>query len=421
MKKLLHLLSNSTIFGGFLLLLLYLSTKASSESSTIYHIIVFVPLAVICGVSLNRRNLLHKAWSDNLWIILFVTFYNLLYWYNNENYSRSFSYIVVYVSFILIAYWIFSKKKSINITDITVAIFAIGIFAVMIPSYRIVGSLTLGSYYNLTHSSLLTTTTLDDPMLIALLFLFACYDLLFNKKYTVLNITAILFSFFVLLLFSRRGIIFSSLIGLFLYYLCVKFKKRFFIYIPSLFLILPIFWTLASGLLLEVSNSEVYTSIISRNNRDDLVTATGRMASWEKITSLFFSFQPEYFFGIFGGPSKNLFISTIENNRFLHAHNTFLQLFLDGGYFLIFVFLIMIFKSLNRYYKYLRSFKNVENMYFPVIIFFFVLCGTETMFRGLQFSNFLFLYFFIAFMEETRKRQYQIFQVELNYNIQNNK
>jgi hypothetical protein len=273
------------------------------------------------------------------------------------------------------------------------------IFVVFIPHYLITGSLKLGAFYNLMSPKLVTTTTVEAPLIAGILFLLSAFDFFFNKNFSFINVVSIVFSFLILLLFSRRGFIFSSVISLLLYYLYLVNRSKYLIYTVFLLLFLPMFWDVLSVFVVSFFKIDLFSDLIARSNSDELVSATGRMYTWNNILDLFFSFKSKFIFGIKGGPPESLFLISDEGNRYNQAHNTFLQMFLEGGYFMNCFFLVMLIKEF-KFYTNNKSHK--QNHFFACVIYLFSISATETIIVGINFSNFIFCFVFIGFIISNR-------------------
>lgn len=324
-----------------------------------------------------------KRWKNFLTVCLpCLIFFFADYYFSNSNINkavRGLGYCFVIMMHVFICFnWI--RKMPPGVTHLRNAFFFLSVFGVFIPHYIIVGSLKFGAFYNLVDDRLLTMTTVDAPLIVSLLFLLSAFDLYINKSRTLVNILAILFSVFVLLLFSRRGFIFSSLIALALYQMCVKLKSRFVIYITLILLFLPVFWDTISVLLVSLFKSSLIESVLERHDTSEIAEATGRIFMWTNSLNAFFSFDSKLIFGFHGGPPTSFFIQDIEGkDRFNHAHNTFLQIFLEAGYFTCGLFIIMLVNCLKRINQLKKQNVKVNNFYLLLLLFFFSLSGTESL------------------------------------------
>ncbi|RZJ82483.1 MAG: hypothetical protein EOO47_00410 [Flavobacterium sp.] len=385
------------LFGTYVLILLVVIKQAILDSQPYYLLVVLIPtLFYIFNRYKNVNYRINFNEANNSTIAFYVIYY-LIFAYNYGPLSRGITIIFILLLHIMISSVITSKPGLITINSLIKGLFLLGIFVVFIPTYYMLGTLSLGSFYNFTDPSALTTSTVDGPLIISLLFLLAIFDLTFYKNYTFLNISAVIFSFFVLLLFSRRGFIFSSVISLGIYYLYVRFNKKAIVYTIISLMFLPMFWDSISTLLVLISDSSIFSTLISRNDSETLLNATGRADSWLNVIKTYFEFKPSLLFGFQSSIPTIYFPSDDEHGRYFHAHNTFMQLFLEGGYFVSTCFVILLIISFKKYIKARKIETDKGNFYFIIIIFLLNLSATETLIRDVKFSNFIFCFALVAF------------------------
>lgn len=385
------------LFASYIVLLLILIRQSVLDKQYLFVLIGLIPFSFFVYNLYKNSNYRLNFNTANKYVIGFYFLYNILFAYNFGPLSHGVIIIFAILLHIIITSIITSKPGLITINTLIKGLFLLSIFVVFIPTYYLLNTLTLGAFYNFTDPSLLTTSTVDGPLIISLLFLLAIFDLFFYRKYTLLNVIAIIFSFFVLLLFSRRGFIFSSLISLGIYYLHSKFNNRFIVYSVISFMFIPMLWDSISTLLVIMSDSSLFSTLISRSDSETLLNATGRADSWLNVIQTYFEFRPNLLFGFQGTIPTSFFPSDDELGRYYHAHNTFMQLFLEGGYFISTCFIILLIISFRSYIKAKKIKKDNGNFYFIIIIFLMNLSSTETLIRDVKFSNFIFCFALVAF------------------------
>jgi len=391
------LFKDALIFSAYITYLLVLIKFSNTQVNQLIVLLGLIPLAIpLCGRFLipkrSRKNFLKVTGI----VLFFYLSYSFISTNNIKVPFRGLSYFLIYLEHALIIYWFLRKKSFLDVRRTILALLLVSIFVVFIPHLMIAGSLKLGAFYNLLSPDLLTVTTLEAPLIVALLCLLSIFNYIFNKDRSFLSLFSLFFSVFLLLLFNRRGFIFSSIISVCIYYFYVRSTNRVILYASFLLLFLPMFWDSISSFVVDLSNNELFSSIIVRNNKDELVTATGRAIAWLSIMQLFFSFKSNYLFGFYGGPPTDLFLTTEENGRFEHAHNTFLQLFLEGGYYINCLFIFMLIVCFKNYANLKKANKRNHNFYVVMLIFLFSLSATESLIREIQFSSFIFCYILIG-------------------------
>lgn len=383
----------------FVFLLLLIKLVITSQNYVIF-LAGLLPVALLSLVKFaNIKNYRSELLKAATLIVLFICIYYFLANYNLKQTQKAINYVIVFILFISSAFLILRNKALFDVVHIRNAFLFISIFIVFIPHFLITGNVQFGSFYNLIDESLITTTTIEAPLIISVLFLLSMFDAIYNKKWTFVNIFSITFSLFILMVFSRRGFIFSSIFSLFFYHVCFKVKKKFLIYLTFLMLFLPMFWEIISVYLVMLFKTDLITSIVQRNDVNEIADATGRALAWSNILNIFFTFDYKYFFGYPGGPPESLFIEVQgeAGDRYSHAHNTFLQLFLEGGYFICIVFIIMLITAFKNYNKVRTLNSSSHNFYFLLLVFLFSLSATETLIRLQQFSMFIFTFVLLGF------------------------
>lgn len=386
--------------GLFLLYLLFLIKNNIQGSSGITFILFLIPLVLTALFTIKQaKNGFRDLISSCAMVFVFYFFYFILSNLNIGKVNTGFINFAIFASVIVIIYALLNNSNLLNTKNYIITFLLITIFLIFLPHYAITQSLEIGSFYNLMSKDLLFTTTIEAPLIVAFLFLLSCYDIFFNKNWTILNVISVLVSCYVLLLFSRRGFIFSSVISLSLYYLYIKTNSKLLLYSTLLILVLPMFWTFITQNLADLFQSDMLKSLSqNRSNSDQIITATGRATSWILILDVFYAFDLDNFFGMRGGPPEHLFIQVKgEAGRYSHAHNSFLQLFLEGGYFLNFIFIAMLILSLRNFIKAHKINKDIQNFYLIMLFFLFSLSVSESLIRLLSFSSFAFCFILIAF------------------------
>jgi len=393
-----HLI-NYVLIAAYLTVLLFLIRFAVVDKNVAYVFVGLLPITVfICVRHFNIR-FKQIFFSANRHIIGFYACYYLIYFYNFGDFVNCVFLLSIIFFQIVISSLVVNKVNLMELKYLIGSLFLVTLFAVFLPTYSIVQSLKLGSFYNFSDKSLITTTTLDAPLIASLLFILAVYDMVFNKKRSFLNIVSLVFSCFVLLLFSRRGFIFSAGIAIGFCYLYKKLNKSWIIYTLLLFLFLPMFWNTIASVLLSFSDSKVFSSIIARNDSESISDATGRLTTWTNVLDIFFKFSSKHMLGIHGKIPDDLFIQIEgEKNTYSHAHNTFLNLFLEGGYVIDALFILLLITCFRTYNKARKLYKGEDNFYFIILIFLLNLAATESLIRNnVQLTNFIFCFTLVSF------------------------
>lgn len=385
------------LLAGYITYLLFLIKLSNNNTNQLFILFGLIPIAIIPLFKYMRsklfRSVLKKAGSS---VLLFYLCYCLISTYNIDAVFRGISYFIIFSLHILILTYLLTKKHMFNIESLIHALLLVSIFVILIPHFLITGSLKLGAFYNLIDPSLLVSTTMEGPLLVALLFLLAVFNVFFNKNRSFINIFSILFSVFLLLLFNRRGFIISCILSTLIYYGYIKTKKKIILYLTFALMFLPMFWDTISTFVVSIFKSDVFSSFIIRNDTEELATATGRAITWANIIKLFLSLNPIHIFGFKGGPPSDLFLTSDDNGRFLHAHNTFLQLFLEGGYFTNILFICVLVYCIRKYIASQNKTRNIPNYYILILIFLLGLSGTETLVKEVLFSSFIFSFCLIG-------------------------
>jgi hypothetical protein len=229
---------NGCLFAGYLIYILFLIKITTNDQNKLLSIVGLIPFGVLCGLKLftskkERRNF----FSISSLLIVFFFIYHLFFGYNLGNVVGQLGNFAMILLHIIILYKFLIREDFQDTRYAVLGTLIVVVTVVFIPSYQIVGGLRIGSYYNLLSSQLLTVSTVEAPLLISMLLLFSFYDMVFVKRYSILNIASVLFSIFLLLLFNRRGFLFSSLLSIAFYYVFYRFNLGRLIYL----LLVPLF------------------------------------------------------------------------------------------------------------------------------------------------------------------------------------
>ncbi|QMW04584.1 O-antigen ligase family protein [Spirosoma foliorum] len=325
------------------------------------------------------------------YIIYFTTFY-----YKEgkifSGYLNSFIFIfhIIIISYFLYENEFFFKNSLVLVFNI------LSIFFVFIPHYKYTNSLTLGNFYNLLDEVGIFNGTLEAPSIVAICLLLNFFVLKNTNKKKWFYSICILFSIFQLLLFSRRGLIFSSLISIIYVYIVSRNKFKISVYWQGVLIFVPFLWNILSPALVIMQEMGFFSIFTTRNDLDEIKTATGRLIAWQEIISLILSFDSKYILGYWGELPQNWFLNTEDGSRYAHAHNTFLQLFVEGGYMSLILLSIIILKCISNIKK-MVSLKIISMCYSPILFtFFLTISGTESLLRGISFLNFFFIIIYLS-------------------------
>jgi hypothetical protein len=297
------------VIGGYFFYLLFLIKLSLDEVNQAFLLAGLSPFVIFAlfHYAYNKK-LRTELLRTSLIIILFYLFYFLISSFNQGVFTRGITlFFIFFFHIIFLSFYIFHNSDLKDIKYTVFSMLLLTVFVVFIPHLSITGSLKFGAFYNILSTKLLTKTTIEAPLIVALLFLLASFDLIFNKKYTALNIGSIVFSVLVLLLFNRRGFIFSSAFALGVYYLFNKIKFFNLFYALTIIMFLPIYWDSVAFIVDDVAGSFLFSSIIVRHDNAELLTANGRSVGWNHILNLFYTASPNYFFGYFGHIPQGFF------------------------------------------------------------------------------------------------------------------
>lgn len=334
--------------------------------------------------------------KKNAYILIFYFAYFLITFSNISKISLGLGYLIVIIFHLIIVFFFQLKNKIFQLISLKYCFLFLSIFMVFLPVYNLTNSLEFGAFYNIEDTSLLTTTTVEGPIIVSILYLITFYDFFYKKRRTIENMLILIFSIFVLFLFNRRGMIFSSFLANAFFELIRRSQRRFVIYFSLLFLFLPIFWESISEYFIFVLDIDFINKLIVRNDRIEIAEATGRIETWFEIVNMFFSFDSNFIFGQKSGPSESLFLQVDDQaGRYSHAHNSLLQIFLEGGYISVVLFLSLLISIFELYvnrpkFNLNSSFTSNADLYLMLLLNFMILSGTETLIQGVKFSNFLF-------------------------------
>ncbi|WP_369468574.1 O-antigen ligase family protein [Providencia manganoxydans] len=222
----------------------------------------------------------------------------------------------------------------------------------------------------------------DDPNIFSLYMGIALAIILFNKNTKKIP-TLLIFLMFVLTL-SRGGIIAfigsSAIVFIFEFIIspAKQFKK-----ILLFTLILTILFTIVHF------NETIYHIIDKRLN--DISSGSGRFDLWNSAFRYFFE-NPIFGHGIF--TTKYIFEMILGKPAY--THNTFIELLLEGGISLLFVYLLLFF------YLFILLFKNIkENLWLiSCLVFIFI----QFMTLSLSFNEFVYFIFIIILLFNNKQQ-----------------
>ena len=309
---------------GILYLMRYLASV-----NILLVVIAVIPLLIVIGLYLPNVRSFFKISTYGMinLFLLSLMIYSVL-----NSYTRS---VIVFFLLMLYPHAIIgnenvsidrlnklSKQFGIGI----LLIFLIAIFIPLITSYPY----SIGAWYYIASDEISTiSSTLDGPILLIIIVIFTL-KILINKfpriHYVIGCLIILSFSFYSLLVFNRRIVIFVYLILIPL--IVLKFDRNRSLY-TSIFIstfLVPLFF----GLILSFANDFFSIPFIK-----DFTLRTGdldqsrnqRLIGWTYALSEFQNTSLKDFFGF----QKELIRSNID--RYNHFHNGYIQMFYEQGIF----------------------------------------------------------------------------------------
>ena len=226
--------------------------------------------------------------------------------------------------------------------------FLIGMIFLFLSSLNFTNfSIVPGSIHNIAEEWIMVSSDLDVPIMLLIVFSFIIMQFKVKKSKEMIIIPRIailgivILSIFMFWLYSRRGPIIALLGIVSFIFLPQKYRTRVFI-LFFFFPFIPMFWDIFSNFLLEISQTDIVSSFLARNNADDYLTATGRMVDWVRGIEFLLNFDVKHLIG-YGGPTW--FVVTEGRD---HMHNVILTLIFDSGLITLFLFISLYMILLKR-------------------------------------------------------------------------
>lgn len=230
-----------------------------------------------------------------------------------------------------------------------------------------------GSIHDIAENYAMISSDLDVPFLLLIIFTFIISQTkiekyIYAKKISKIVIAFIIvFSFFVLWLYARRGPMF--VLAALLPFIFISYKKRNKIFILfAFFPAIPMFWDIISNFLLDITQTSFVSSILARNNINDYLTATNRTIDWMRGISFLLDFKFKHLIG-YGGPPW--FVVTAGRD---HMHNVILTMIFDSGIIVFLLFVSLYIVLIKKTYRISEEIKDkiwgVEAL--PLILFIYL-------------------------------------------------
>ncbi|WP_128548356.1 O-antigen ligase family protein [Larkinella soli] len=390
-------------FGLYIIALIFANHLVLVNVNSIYllycTLLFAIPAIFDFFLRKNFRSLVLK--SSTVLIAFYFCLFITYFFKENKLNSGALNFAVFALHILVVNYCLFDNMAAIKKTFFYLMVF-LSIFLVFIPHYLVTQSVEFGSFYNLLGEEIIFNGTIEAPSIVTICLILSFYYFR-TSKHKAFCIAIFFFSIFQLLLFSRRGLIFSSFIAIGYFIYLQKSNKKINLYWQLVLMFIPFFWDSISMLLLTLNNNELFSTLIARNEAEDYATATGRIIAWQRIINIFTSLDVSYFFGYWGDLPDSWFGESDEGDRYMHVHNTFLQLFVEGGYIVNFLFMVLVVRAINGIKK-LKELGALPNSYFPILLTFFIsISGSESLIRcvGISQLNFFFGIFYLLIFHES--------------------
>lgn len=319
---------------------------------------------------------INEDWSIVKFILNFILFVtHFTFWYivaltlNNNVLEKSifFSANIVFFVFILFQYF-----QDVGISNLSV---------------NFLKGVNLDNIYGV-------NSTIDSVLWLSVLVAYILKEL--YNKINFRNIIFILLYFLIMLGLGKRSLMLGSAILFFLSFF--NFSPKYFKFIPLL-IVLPLLWSVvAQNLILIIGGNDFFRDVVIRTNEEKFIEASTRIPMYIEAISKLFTFDLEYFFGYKDFP----FYIFFEDEKYWNIHNTYLQVFIDHGYILFFLFLYLIIRlffkisNLNAGFIY-------NNLFFYIFIFVFVIGNSEAMIRDVKFISLFYYFVFSLFLTDLMK------------------
>lgn len=393
------------------LLAVFLSTEAQNSSverlstdNPIMQIIWLFIYIVSFGLILLRPNQLIGVLKRDKLLLLLVGLTVLSYFWSflpELTLRRS----IALVGTTVFAIYLVTRYNSGQLLRLFIWTMSIGailspLFALALPSYGItVGGGWQGFYQ---HKNLMGRLMGLNAVL--LLLLNTC-----ERKYRWVMWAGIGLSVALVLLSTSKGALVNFVVLLSLYPLYRSLQWKYTLVIPCLL----IFILLGVSLALVIT-ANLETIVVETLGKD--ITLTGRTVLWELVAQMI-SLRPILGYGYDGfwrgleGPSAPILIAA--NWAVPHAHNGFLDLWLDLGIVGVVIFIIGFLMSLIRSIKWLRLTKQIEDLW-PIVVLTATLLYNLAESTILERNHFLWIFYVVTVLarpmpqyNQAKKLQYQ--------------
>lgn len=228
--------------------------------------------------------------------------------------------------------------------------------------------------------------TMELPLLFGIVVLYRIGKL---EKFTLYSIMYWSIAVLGAILLNRRFLI-LALIQILLY---KRFNRHISRVILGLYVfLLPVFWSFLPLIVLNIANEPIFQKYIELLDisTDKLLEASGRIVGWLESGRLLFSFD-DHFLGYGDELPAEWFFT--DKTRYHHVHNTFLQLWLDGGYIPLSIFVIGIFKIVKGIF-----WSNCVHV-IPMVVLLLSLMPSESILMNLNLTTVLTLIIFQYYLD----------------------
>ena len=181
-----------------------------------------------------------------------------------------------------------------------------------------------------------------------------------------------LFLLILFILTSRRFLLLTNIFLLSRYFISNLLYMRFLLAFTFFF---PFIFLLAGKLISTIRYSLLIDWISRGKGVENIISASGRIKAWINSFLEFIQLNPDNFFGLQKIPKEWFFTN---KERYHHMHNSFLQLWVEGGYIPIFALTIFIFLISKRLVE-STSYMRIYLVTLPLVCF-----ATESLFTNVN-------------------------------------
>ena len=406
----------------FYYLMYFLGVEASNITGVYsFRIILFLPVILYVVFKVKEVLALYNTLKGKEKSIILVLLIYCIMHIRTAIIANGSLFYVLTIGIILfshIFFWmiIIQKIKIIDDFNFILKSFIKGLivcfFIIVFIPMNILGKFEIGGHYNLgdilSHvKAPFISSTIEAPLFCSIIILF-CLVFLFRKtnpdrRKNHLKIVFVLFLLFCAtletLLINRRGPMVALFLTIFLFIARKYFLKTKIIYILPLVMLLPLVWSFLVFYVVDFFELGIVKLFVARTDVLNIMSATGRINNWlialEHLSR--FQFNADYILGI-----GNL-IQYLKLGPYGHAHNSFLEQFIQTGLLGVLLNTIIILFGLNAIRLIFRGSDNYYLLFISLtFLLIILLTPTESLFMGIYFTHLLFLNLAILLLKAKR-------------------